>query len=151
MISITWTPGETPSILEALRDAKLAALAAKAAAESYHEDILDDIRMGKSFTSRTGQLEQSIGWRPDGDGAVVYANAEHALYIEQGTKGPYPIRPKNRQALRIPVAGGGYIFRKLVMHPGIKARPFFFLDFQAREAHMADAVQGVIARKLGSA
>lgn len=151
MISIAWDPGQAFSVLDALKDARLASLAAKAAAETYTEETLDWIRIGKSFTTRTGQLEQSIGWRPEGDGAVVYANAEYALYIEEGTKGPYPIRPKHRKALRIPVPGGGYLFRKLVMHPGIKAKPFFFADFDAREQKMQDAVRGVLARKLGMA
>jgi hypothetical protein len=150
MIRIEWNPGHAPSVLEALQDARLAALCAKAAAEAYTDATLDWIAEGKSFVGRTGQLEQSIGWRPEGGGAVVYASAEHAGYIEQGTRGPYPIRPKpGRKALRLPIPGGGYLIRKLVMHPGIKARPFFFADFQARENKMLDALRGVLATKLG--
>lgn len=151
MIRVEWDPGQVPSVLAALQDARLASLAAKAAAETYTEETLDWIRMGRSFTTRTGQLEQSIGWRPEGKGAVVYASAEHALYIEEGTRGPYPIRPRNRKALRIPVPGGGYLFRKLVNHPGIQAKPFFFADFAAREERMMDAVQGVVASRMGGA
>lgn len=159
MISISWDPGQALSVLDSLRDAKLAALASKAAAETYTDQVLDYIQLGKSFRSKTGQTEQSIGWRPEGDGAVVRANAETALYLEEGTglygpkKARYPIRPKpggGRKFLRIPVAGGGYLFRKLVMHPGIQAKPFFFADFEAREEKMAEAVRGVIARKLGA-
>jgi hypothetical protein len=160
VIRIDWNPGEAPSVLAALQDARLAALASKAAAETYTDEILNDIAMGKAFTSRTGQTEQSIGWRPEGDGAVVFANAQTALWLEQGTglHGPfgksYLIRPKpggGRKALRMPIQGGGFIFRKVVNHPGMKAKPFFFAAFQAREDKMLDAMTSVIAQKPGAA
>lgn len=158
MISISWNPGQALSALEALQDPKLGALVAKAAAESYADSILDYIAEGKSFKTKTGQLEQSIGWRPDGgNGAVVYAQAQTALWIEQGTGlyGPYAkryiIKPKpggGRKALRLPIAGGGYLFRKLINHPGMKARPFFFADLDARKEKSLANAQGVLARRL---
>jgi hypothetical protein len=161
MIHVDFDQGKFPSVLAALQDQKLAALAAKTAAESYTDSILDYIAEGKSFTARSpgDGLEQSIGWRPEGDGAVVYANAEHAQYIERGTglHGPYkksyliqPIAGGGRKALKIPIAGGGHMFRRVVNHPGIQARPFFFADYDAREEKMLDAVSSVIARKLGT-
>jgi hypothetical protein len=156
MIRIEWNPGSALSILHALQDPRLAVRCAKVAAQAYHESILDWIAMGHSFTSRTGQLEQGIGWRPDGDGAVVYANAEHALYIEQGTGlyGPYhqsyTIQPKpGRKALRLPIPGGGSVLRRKVIHPGIQAQPYFFADFDARETSMLDAMRSVYADVLG--
>jgi hypothetical protein len=163
MITVEFDEGKLPSVLLALQDAKLSALAAKAAAETYTDEVLNYIAEGKSFTSRTGQTEQSIGWRPEGpegDGAVVFANAETARFLEEGTglHGPfgksYLIRPKpggGRKALRMPIQGGGFIFRKVVNHPGMKAKPFFFAAFQAREDKMLDAMTSVIARKLGAA
>jgi hypothetical protein len=157
MITVSLNLGRTPSVLRALQDPRLAARAAKAAAQEYHEAILDWIRMGKSFTSRTDQLKQSIGWRPKGGGAVVYATAEHALYIEEGTglHGPrgqrYVIRPKpggGRKALAIPMPGGGHLLRKLANHPGIQAKPFFFADFKAREDKMLDEARSVLAEVI---
>jgi hypothetical protein len=156
MIRFTWNASLALPVLHALQDPRLEARCARAAAERYTESILGWIALGRSFTSRTGQLEQSIGWRPDGDGAVVYANAEHALYIEQGTGlyGPYQqayaIQPKpGRKALRLPVPGGGYRFRRKITHPGTQAQPYFFADFEAREHSMLDAVRSVYADVLG--
>jgi hypothetical protein len=126
----------------------LAPLMAKTAAETYHTAILDYIMEKRPFVSRTGQLENSIGWRGEGEGAIVYANAKQAIFIERGTK-PHEIRPKNRKALRIPQAGGGYLFAKLVKHPGTEAKPFFFAELQAREEGMLSAMRLVLARRLG--
>lgn len=121
-----------------------------AAAERYTEDIHDWIEAGRSFTPRTGHLQQSIGWRPEGrDGAVVFAQAEYAPYIESGTRGPYVIRPKERKALKIPVPGEGYIVRRKVVHPGIKPRPFFFADFEARKRRALQAFKKAILEALG--
>ncbi|ASF48757.1 transcriptional regulator [Methylovulum psychrotolerans] len=119
---------------------------ANAAAESYTDDTLDWVAEGKSFTSRTGQLEQSVGWRPLGDGsAEIYANAEYALYVEEGTR-PHVILPKNGRALKIPTSGGGgYILRRKVNHPGTAPMPFFFADGAGREQRMGERALSVLA------
>lgn len=112
-------------------------LGAKRAAESWVDDIFDWIGAGKSFTPRTGQLEQSIGWTPLNNGAEVFANAEYAPYIEGGTRA-HVIRPRpGRKALRFPF-GGGFLIRRSVQHPGTPPQPFFFAD---REARLARALQ----------
>ena len=119
--------------------ADAAVFAAKVGAQEYTESVLDYIRLGRSFTSRTGQLEQSIGWRPTNAGALVFANAEHGPHIEYGTK-PHVIKPKNRKALRFGVPGG-FAFAKGVKHPGTTAQPFFFADAERREASVLKAMQ----------
>jgi len=124
-------------------------LGAKRAAESWVDDTQDWIAGGKSFTPRTGQLEQSIGWRPTNRGAEVFANAETAPYVEYGTRA-HVIRPRpGRQALRFPF-GGGFLIRRSVQHPGTKPKPFFFAD---REARLARALQeariGILDRLEG--
>lgn len=123
-------------------------------AERYTTAILDWIGMGHSFTSRTGHLDQSIGWRPDGDGAVVFANAEYAPYLEFGTglRGPqhqaYEIRPKpGRKALRFPM-GGSDVIRAQVIHPGIEPSPYFFADRDHRASLLADAARDDLAQIL---
>jgi HK97 gp10 family phage protein len=81
---------------------------------------------GKSFTPRTGHLQQSI--RVDlsnvNEGkAEIVADASYAPFVEFGTK-PHVIKPKRRQTLRW-ATEEGYIFAKLVRHPGSKPYPFF--------------------------
>jgi hypothetical protein len=124
-----------------------------ACAAEYTEATLDYIQAGRSFTSRTGQLEQSIGWAQAGpDTARVYAQAEHATYIEKGTglHGPkrakYPIRPRpGRKALRFPGGPGGDVVVAGVMHPGIEAQPFLFADLPARQDRLRAAVLRVLS------
>ncbi len=80
-------------------------------------------RNTQSFDDKTGQLRASIHTGPIRFGSTfVEAGAEHAGWIEDGTKGPYEIRAKGR-ALRFEM-NGTTVFRKSVMHPGIKARHF---------------------------
>lgn len=81
------------------------------------------------FHDRSAVLRNSI----DYDGPVgsfsagdmhitVTAGAEHASYIEKGTR-PHEIRPTFRKALRWPIEGG-YAFARIVRHPGTAPRPF---------------------------
>ena len=89
---------------------------------SVHK-VIDE---GKSFTPRTGHLQQSI--RVDlsnvNEGkAEIVADASYAQFVEFGTK-PHVIKPKRRQTLRW-ATEEGYIFAKLVRHPGSKPYPFF--------------------------
>lgn len=159
-VDFVWDISAALGPLEALQNPALAGRMALVAAESYTDSILDWISAGNSFTSRTGRLEQSIGWRPDGEGAVIYANAETAPYLEYGTgihgqfaadyaaQGGYVIKPKaGRKALRIPGAFGDSI-RRQVIHPGIQPKPYFFADFDSRENSMLDAALGVLATTL---
>jgi len=132
-----------PSVVKAVRRGVLSA------AERYTEDIHNWIDQGKSFTPRTGELQQSIDWRHEGKAeAVVFAQAEYAPYIEFGTRGPYVIRPKERKALKIPVEDRGYILRKKVVHPGISAKPFFFADFENRKKRALEAFKKAILEAL---
>ena len=108
-----------------------------AAAATYTEMVHDWIDSGQSFASQSGELQQSTGWRPDGAGAVVYAEAEHAEYIEDGTK-PHVIKPAHRKTLRFS-GDGAYVFARVVQHPGTEPRPFFFADMANRERAMKDA------------
>ena len=144
MIDIQIDLGDVPGVLGRLADQKMGVLAAKAAAEAYVDETLDWIDAGKSFTSREGILEQSIGWRPLADGAKVYANADYAWFVEFGTA-PHVIEPKpGRKGLKIP--GFGYVFKKTINHPGSRPHPFFFADTAHRETVMHDRALSVLAR-----
>lgn len=155
MSSITFDLGNVPSVLAALRNPRNAQLVANAMAESYTDDMLDFIQSGQAFTGHTGQLAQSINWRPTGNGsAEVYANAEYAGYVERGTgehagHTSWVIRPKDRKALRFPVSGG-FGFARSVLHRGSKPHPFFFTDMDNREQHMQAAGLSVLARIIAN-
>lgn len=108
----------------------------KRAAERYTEEIHNHIDAGKSFTPRTGFLQQSIGWRPLGKNkAKVFVNAEYASFVEYGTTA-HKIKPKKRKALRWEEEGK-YFFAKSVWHPGTKEKPFFYADFEKRAKAVA--------------
>jgi hypothetical protein len=149
---ITFDVGNAPSVLAALRDPHNAQLIANAMAESYVDDIHDLIQSGRSFTPRNaGGLEQSIGWRPAGNGAAeVYANKDYAGFVEFGT-GPHVIGQKpGRKGLKTPTSGQGYVLRRQVNHPGSRPHPFFFADQAARAQHMQEAGRSVLARIIAN-
>lgn len=148
MITIAIDLGNAPSVLAAFSDPALRDQLVKVGAESYVNEMLDWIDEGKAFTSRSGILEQSIGWNFVGDGnAEVYVDAEYAGYVEDGTE-PHIIEPKpGRKALKIP-SGNGYFFAKKVNHPGSKAHPFFFADRDNREQAMKSDILSVLAARL---
>jgi phage gpG-like protein len=124
---------------------------AAVAAETFVESTHDWIDGGHAFTPRTGHLEQSITWRPDGEGqAVVSANMAYAGYVEQGTK-PHKIKPKpGRKALKIPT-GSGYTLVGGVNHPGSKPHPYLYADEANRMNQMTDACTAELAKMIAGA
>ncbi len=89
------------------------------------------------FKDKTGALRASIGSKVEGDslfeGGIVgtlYANAQHASFIEDGTAA-HVIRGRNG-LLHFSV-GGRWVKTKQVQHPGIKARKFLFQSVSADE------------------
>lgn len=158
MIRIDVTPSADLARLldqpKALLD-RAGALGARRAAESYADAIHDWIHAGRSFvpgpprpTSEGENLEQTIGWRPDGDGAEVFANAPHAPWVEYGTR-PHEIRPKpGRKALRWFPGGGKAAFARSVQHPGTDPLPFFFADMDARQTDMQEEARLALAEVL---
>lgn len=154
---ITFDLGLAPSVLAALRSPQTVRRIVLAAAESYNDDIHDWIDGGNSFNPTNGQLQQSINWRPSGEGAEVYANADYARYVEQGTgefagHSRWVIAPKaGRQALKIPSSTGGYFFRRSVIHPGSRPFPFFIADAGNRQNNMISAGRSVLAAEIAGA
>lgn len=132
--------------LQGLTNPSVIRAAVYAMAESYTDDTLDYIQQGRAFTVRNEQLTQSIGWSPTGPAsAAVYANAQHARYVEFGTR-PHVIKPKpGRKALAIPVGGGaGFILRRQVNHPGSRPYPFLYIDQTKRKRNMQQRAVSVI-------
>ena len=105
--------------------------------DSYVNQTVERIKRKELFKSRTGNLIQSIMAVPESETRVVIYGAgkdnflQYGRFLEFGTKGPYTIRPKERKALSIPTSRG-FIFRKKVTHPGIRARHYFFGDYEQK-------------------
>jgi len=108
-----------------------AKIALKAAGKKYYEMIHRTIDSGKSFTPRTGNLQQSITLRYSNDVAVISAHKEYAPFVEFGTRA-HKIFPRRRYALKIPTANG-HVLRKSANHPGSKPYPFMFAEFDKRK------------------
>lgn len=149
-MKIDWNPGDSLSVLAALRETRLAARVANTMAKKYQGEILDFVEQGKAFTDR-GKHRKYLRWRTlDGPSALVYTQAKHLYWMEEGTL-PHAIAPRQRgqrQVLRFR-AGGGHAFRRAVAHPGTRKLPFFFADTAARGDRMRAAGRGVLAAKLG--
>ena len=170
MSSITFDLGNTPSVLEALRNPHNAQLIANAMAESYVDDMLDWIRDGRSFTPReAGGLEQSIFWTSTGAGEArvsildrnrVKRDAEtgrsqvvnakdYGEYVEHGTD-PHVIGPKSdRRGVKM-ATPGGWVLRRSFNHPGSRAFPFFFVDMDARKQRMQERALSVLAGRIAN-
>lgn len=117
---------------------KSVALAVRGAGRRYVEAVKEYVEKEKPFKPKTGELLQSVHWRPKGLFAVEVLGAgdtvKYGYFLEFGTKGPYVIRPRKRKALKIPTEGG-YILRKKAVHPGITPRPWFYTDYAQNEAY----------------
>lgn len=95
----------------------------------------------RNLNVRSGNLKNSIRMERVGPAAVVVGT--HLPYgrIHEfgGTTRPHEIRPRRKKALRFQV-GGGFVFAKVVRHPGsrIPARPH-------RAPALADAESPMVA------
>ena len=88
---------------------------------------LADIAYAKAFwgapQGKTGKLAASIVKEIGQGEARVAATAPYAMYVVKGTQ-PHEIRPVNASVLRFVVPGGGFVFTRLVRHPGTRPNPF---------------------------
>jgi len=90
------------------------------------QDAYEQALAGAERHSRSGALVRSLKIRRIGeDRYEIYHDlsvAPHAPFVHWGTK-PHEIRPRNRKALRW-AAGNGFVFAKVVHHPGYKGDPY---------------------------
>lgn len=85
-----------------------------------------------TIRDRTGKLRAGWMWKVrktrDGLEGTLFNRVPHALYQEKGTGlyGPrgakYPIRARRAKTLRFRNASGELVFRRSVMHPGVRPR-----------------------------
>lgn len=107
---------------------KIVRIALNKAGQSYVESVKEYVKERKPWQVRTGALLQSISYSEIEEGKILVVGeserVKYGRFLEFGTK-PYIIKPRKRKALKNPTEEG-YIIRKAVRHPGIKARPWFF-------------------------
>lgn len=118
----------------------------KRATLRYYEMVHEHIDSGRSFTPRTGNLQQSILWQSSGLSGKVYANKKYAPFVELGTR-PRIIRPRRAKALAFTVEGK-LLFASEVKHPGSRPYPFMFADLQRRKREIARVFREEIKRWL---
>lgn len=83
--------------------------------------------------TKTGALVRSLKLRRKGEGQMeIYHDlqaAPHALFVHWGTRA-HIIKPKTKKALRW-AGPNGFVFAKIVHHPGYKGDPYLL---RARDA-----------------
>lgn len=104
--------------------------------EDTAQAVFEKAREAADRHTKTGALVRSLRLRRRGNNQLeVYHNlqeAPHALFVHWGTK-RHVIRPKqNRKNPHLRWAGpNGYVFAKIVRHPGYKGDPYLI---RARDA-----------------
>lgn len=91
---------------------------------------------------RTGTLQRSILPEVNYPSATVAVNEKYGIFFEEGVD-PYIIRPKKKKAL---FWKGAMHPVKLVHHPGLKARPFFWPGVQASQIYITNQFEIVTQR-----
>lgn len=116
---------------------------------------LRDIRVGAQrdhrFITRGGFAEKSISdeVNSNGLGGKVFLDtgiAHYAPYLHTGTR-PFTIRPVHKQALRF-VAGGQFVFARVVHHPGIRGDQFLFRSADRNEQKVVDNYNKAVERSI---
>lgn len=98
--------------------------------------VYDETQAGADAHTKTGALFQSVFNRQTKTGRAVghdTGRAPHAAFVLFGTR-PHEIRPKGKKSLRW-AGPGGFIFAKVVHHPGYKG-----------DHYLNDAADKAIAR-----
>ena len=97
---------------------------------------------------REGRLEKSVYLRRIGPMAFEVGHdlsvARHAVFVHWGTK-PHVIKPKDKKALRWPLASG-FAFARSVRHPGYKGDPWLVRAAARAPADFERHVHSVLAR-----
>jgi hypothetical protein len=101
---------------------KRAPTAASATTRKHARMLREDIqrRMPKD-TGRTAARTKEVQRGPYA--WAVEIPAVPGRFLIEGTR-PHVIYPRNRSALRFRGAGGGWVFARMVRHPGTKPHPF---------------------------
>ena len=106
---------------------------------------------GEVLKVQSGNLLRSIEVVPASqDGSTISGTVQagggvayYAKFQEMGTQGPYPIAPKNAQALAF-MMGGKQVFAKIVNHPGLPARSFMKSSLDELKPEIVQDLKSVV-------
>ena len=110
--------------IAAIREAfaRLAPAAKTQALAGLAQTAYDSARAQADTHTATGAIVRSLTVKPEGEDAWIVGHdaqhAPHAFFVHWGTK-PHIIRPREKKMLRW-ANGGGFIFARIVHHPGYK-------------------------------
>lgn len=103
---------------------------------------VEDGRLRESIRVAAGAKRNGVVYAQVRAGGRKKGDAFYAHMVEYGTK-PHEIKPRKFKSLFI--AG---VFRKIVQHPGAKARPFLRPAFDAKAGEAVDAIAAYIRARL---
>ena len=114
------------------------------AVRDIHERALDEHK----WISRTGETERD-GIKRSVEGLVgtVELATNVAVYLHEGTKA-HEIMPRNKMALRFPLAGN-FVFSRRVYHPGTAKDPFLYNAAEYLEAEIISRFDKAICDLTG--
>lgn len=141
-------PDELDAAMDNAMDGILERLVARARQTTLFRDRTGAGRQSIRSNGTSGRFSKDTlrGEVLAGGGSVNYMR-----FVHDGTSGPYEIRPTGgRRALRIPT-GTGFIFRRSVMHPGLRPRPFMLEAAEAVEPEIPDIVDAWLDRAIDKA
>lgn len=114
-------------------------------------------RLRKAGKSATGELVQSITYEVDGNRLILIAEAEHAIYVHEGTDPHWA--PKGAMtewvkqtgfASGLDIESRDYLARKSVAETGTRAYPFFDLTLTAQARAIAINLRDTIIDDMQS-
>lgn len=111
---------------------------------------------GSTVKTHTGKLANSVRRIPteiDGNkitGGVAAGGgpAYYAKFLEDGTRGPYTILPKDPKGVLAFIVGGKEVFAKKVTHPGLKAYLFMKGTLQEERGDIVEQYREAIREVL---
>jgi HK97 gp10 family phage protein len=96
-----------------------------------------------------GQLKGSFSHKVQGNTGIVANNAEHAIYVEYGTR-PHTITVNGPVFLKSKKSGTiGWRYLGTIRHPGTKAQPFMRPAARKEKKPLVDLWRSIFRRVYG--
>ncbi|MCJ7423557.1 HK97 gp10 family phage protein [Candidatus Bathyarchaeota archaeon] len=104
--------------------------------------------MSQKAPVRTGALRASITKTVSATKGSVEPTVPYAVYVSEGTR-PHEIRPVNASCLAFNTLGG-FVFTRLVRHPGTRPNPYIAEAFAIVEQEVEDVWNQIWSEEVGA-